>query len=148
MRGWLDALPAISSIRVSPALVGAGGVLVGTILSWIRVSGTKSNAYDVPIAFLWNYKSGSDGGIKVGLLLLALAIFVAVFAVLPGKVQARRALGGVATAIALIYTLQLQRALSAAGDGAPSLRSAIGFGVLLTIGAGIAIAIDASEPGP
>ena len=122
-------------------------MLLGTILSWIRVRGAKSNSYDVPLAFLWDYQSGADGGIKVGLVLLALAIFVGVFAILPGKVTARRVLGGVIIGVALLYTLQLARALSAV-DSAPSLLSALGFGVLVTVAAGVLVVIDNSEPPP
>ncbi|MGH9226188.1 MAG: hypothetical protein ACRD2W_20925, partial [Acidimicrobiales bacterium] len=143
----IPTLPAIGNVQLTPALIGAAGVLLATILSWIRVEGAKSNAFDVPLAFLWDYEAGSDGGLKVGLLLLAVAIFVGVFSILPGQVAARRALGGVAVAVALLYTIQLQRLLSAAGDAAPSLLSALGFGVLVTVAAGVGIVIDRTEPG-
>ncbi|MEW6154292.1 MAG: hypothetical protein AB1673_09940, partial [Actinomycetota bacterium] len=138
-------MPRVGGLAIGPALVGAAVVLLGTLMAWIRVVGARSNAFDVPVNFLWDYRA-AEGGLKVGLVLLALAVGAAVLTVLGGKVAVRRVLGGTVVAVAVLYTVQLQRALSAAGEGAPSLTSAIGFGVLLALGGGVAIAVDRSEP--
>jgi hypothetical protein len=139
-------MEGLRRFNVTPAPIGAALVLIGSVLSWIRIAGAKGSAFKVPIKFLVDYKTESGSGIKVGLLLLAIAIVAGVFCILPGQVTIRRVLGGVAIAIALLYTLQLQRALSAAGKGAPSLFSALGFGVIIVLLGAIALVVDASEP--
>lgn len=143
LAGRLPFDPA--SVRPIPALLGAGAVLLGTFFAWITIARADGNAYDVPLEFLWNHRSASGGGLKVGLLLLALAGAVGALCFLPEKVKIRRILGGAVLALTLIYIVQLQRALSAAGDGAPGLISALGFGVLLTLLGGAAIVYDPEE---
>ena len=134
-----------ASVRPIPALLGAGAVLLGTFFAWITIDEADGNAYDVPLEFLWNHDSASGGGLKVGLILLALCGAVGALCFLPGKVKVRRILGGVVLGVTLLYIVQLQRALSAAGDGAPGLISALGFGVLLTIVGAGAILYDREE---
>lgn len=134
-----------ASVRPIPALLGAGAVLLGTFFAWITIDGADGNAYDVPLEFLWDYQSASGGGLKLGLVLLALAGAVGALCFLPGKVKPRRIVGGVVIGLTLLYAVQLQRALSSAGDAAPGLISALGFGVLLTlVGAG-AIVYDTED---
>ncbi len=134
-----------ASLRPIPALLGAAAVLLGTFFAWITIDDADGNAYDVPREFLWNHQSASGGGLKVGLILLALAGAVGALCFLPGKVKPRRIIGGVVIAITLIYVVQLQRALSDAGDAAPGLLSALGFGVLLTLLGAAAIVYDRED---
>ena len=134
-----------AGVRPIPALVGAGAVLLGTFFAWITIGDADGNAYDVPLAFLVNHRSASGDGLKLGLVMLALAGAVAALCFLPGKVRARRILGGAVLAVTLVYAVQLQRALSEAGDGAPGLISALGFGVLLTLVGGAAIVYDPED---
>ena len=134
-----------ASLRPIPALLGAGALLLGTFFAWITIDSADGNAYDVPLEFLWNHDNASGGGLNVGLLLLALAGAVGALCFLPGRVKVRRILGGVALGITLLYIVQLQRALSAAGDGTPGLISALGFGVLLTLIGGGAIVYDRED---
>ncbi|HEX6597208.1 MAG TPA: hypothetical protein VF045_09745 [Acidimicrobiales bacterium] len=135
----------VAGLRPIPALLGAGTVLLGTFFAWITIDDADGNAYDVPLEFLWNHESASGGGLKVGLLLLALAGAVGALCFLPGKVKLRRIIGVAIIAITLVYVVQLQRALSDAGDAAPGLVSALGFGVLLTLVGAAAIVYDPAE---
>jgi hypothetical protein len=135
----------LAGLRPIPALLGAGTVLLGTFFAWITIDDADGNAYDVPLEFLWNHESASGGGLKVGLLLLALAGAVGALCFLPGKVKARRIIGVAIIAITVVYGVQLQRALSDAGDAAPGLVSALGFGVLLTLIGAAAIVYDSEE---
>jgi hypothetical protein len=139
-------MEGLRRFNVTPAPIGAALVLIGSVLSWIRIAGAKGSAFKVPLKFLVDYKTESGSGPKVGLLLLAIAIVAGVFCILPGQVKVRRILGGVAIVIALLYAIQLQRALSAAGSGAPSLFSALGYGVIVALLGGVALVVDGSEP--
>jgi hypothetical protein len=135
----------LSNFKISPAPIGAVVVLVGSLLPWISITGFSGNAFRVPMKFLIDYKT-TGGGLKVGLLLVAAAVVAGVFCVLPGRVLLRRIMGGVAILIAVIYVIQLQRVLSSGGKAAPSLTSAVGFGVLVVIAGGVALIVDQSEP--
>lgn len=136
---------SLDGFKLSAAPIGAVVVLIGTLLPWISITGFSGNAFRVPMKFLIDYKT-QGSGLKVGLLLVAAAVVAGVFCVLPGRVALRRAMGGVVIVIAVVYSIQLQRVLSSGGDAAPSLTSAIGFGVLVAIGGGVALIIDKSEP--
>lgn len=135
----------LGSVTISAGGIGAVLVLFGSLLPWISLKGFSGNAFRVPIKFLVDYKT-SGGGFKLGLLLVAAAVVAGVFFVLPGQVRLRRIMGVVVILIAVLYTIQLQRALSAFPD-APSLFSGIGkFGLLFTIVGGVGLIIDKSEP--
>lgn len=136
---------ALAGLKLSPALIGVAAIVLGSLISWIRMSGFNGNAFRVPLSFLFDYQT-TGGGIKVGLLLMAIVAAAGVFCVLPGKVTVRRALGGVVAFITLLYVFQLNRVLSAAGDDAPGLLSVVGFGVPIVLAGAIALAVDRTEP--
>lgn len=136
---------ALAGLKLSPAPIGVAAIVLGSLISWIRMSGFNGNAFRVPLSFLFDYQT-TGGGIKVGLLLMAIVAAAGVFCVLPGKVTVRRALGGVVAFITVLYVFQLNRVLSAAGDDAPGLLSVVGFGVPIVLAGAIALAVDRTEP--
>jgi phosphatidylserine synthase len=87
--------------------------------------------------FLFDYKTTSTGGLKVGLLLLAVAVLsvAALWRGMDKRIQ--RGAGIAAIAIPALYVLQLQRLVSAA-EGA-SLTDIVGFGVLPALVGGVLI---------
>ncbi len=137
---------SLDNFKLSPAPIGVVAVLVGALLPWISITGFSGNAFRVPMKFLIDYKT-QGSGLKVGLLLVAAAVVAGVFSLFPGRVLLRRVMGGVIILIAVVYAIQLQRVLSAGGDAAPSLFSAIGkLGLLFTIAGGVALVIDTTAP--
>lgn len=136
-RGSFDLAAIMNDRPKAFALGGAALVAVSTILPWIR-GGGSTNAFDVPISFLFDYKTTSTGGLKTGLLLLAV-VGLAVAAVLKGldkRVQLGAGVAGIV--IPALFVLQLQRLVSAAGTS--SLTDLVGFGVFPAIAGGALIA--------
>lgn len=117
------------------ALVGAGIMLISSLLNWIDLDGFTENAYNVPAVFLLDYDN--DGGPGVGLLLIALtaAVVVGVFV---AQVRWLSIVGGaVAIIVGLLYIFQVNRGLDDVGPFAPSLGDFIGIGQYLAIVGGI-----------
>jgi hypothetical protein len=135
----------LAGFKLSPAPIGVAAIVLGSLISWIRMSGFNGNAFRVPLSFLFDYQT-TGGGIKVGLLLMAIAAAAGVFCVLPGKVNVRRILGGLVALISVLYVFQLNRVLSAAGDDAPGLFSVVGFGVPIVLAGAVALTVDRTEP--
>jgi hypothetical protein len=119
------------------AIGGAALVALSSILPWSRGGGQSSTAHKISMQFLFDYKTTSTGGIKIGLLLLAVAVLavVAVWKDLDKRVQLGA--GIAAIAIPALYLVQLQRLVSAA-EGA-SLTDIVGFGVLPALAGGVLI---------
>lgn len=135
--GSIDLASVMNDRPKAFALGGAALVALSTILPWIR-GGGSTNAFDVQIMFLFDYKTTSTGALKIGLPLLAVAV-LAVAAVLKGldkRVQLGAGIAGIG--IPALYVLQLQRFVSAAGTG--SLTDLVGLGVLPAIVGGALIA--------
>ena len=135
--GSFDLASVMNDRPKAFALGGAALVAISTILPWIR-GGGSTNAFDVPISFLFDYKTTSTGGLKTGLLLLAV-VGLAVAAVLKGldkRVQLGAGVAGIV--IPALFVLQLQRLVSAAGTS--SLTDLVGFGVFPAIAGGALIA--------
>ena len=162
---WVDgrllvARGAAPAVRATPAAAGAtfdfqailadrtksfalGGallVLLSSILPWFRGGGTSTNAFDVQLQFLFDYKTTSTGGLKVGWLLLALAIAIVVAVVKNADTRIVMGAGIGAIAVAALFGIQLQRFVSKV-PGA-SLTDAIGFGVLLAAAGGALVAFS------
>jgi hypothetical protein len=117
-------------------LGGALLLVVSSLLPWLR-GGASGNAFDVPIKFLLDYKISSNNGLKVGWLLIACAIVIVIAVVKNADERIVRGGGIAAIAVAVLYTIQLQRLVSAA-PGA-SLTDVIGFGVLLAAAGGVLV---------
>ena len=135
--GSFDLASVMNDRPKALALGGAALVAISTILPWIR-GGGSTNAFEVQIMFLFDYKTTSTGGLKIGLPLLAVAA-LAVAAVVKGldkRVQLGAGIAGMS--IPALYVLQLQRFVSAAGTG--SLTDLVGFGVLPASAGGALIA--------
>jgi hypothetical protein len=116
------------------ALGGALLVALASLLPWLRGGGASSNSFDVPVQFLFDYKTASDG-IKLGWLLLIVAAAIIVVVVKGADPRITRGAGIVAIAVAALYVVQLQRLVSSA-DGA-SLTDFVGVGVLVAAVGGL-----------
>ena len=110
-------------------LIPAAGIVLGAILPWFRLKTLASkSSLDVSLMFLFDYKTGSDE-LKLGWLLLA----VAIVSLVPAEKIVHQIALGVAAGAAALYTLQLQR-LASEGAGV-SLTDLLGFGVVVTLAA-------------
>ena len=118
----------------------AVALAVCSFLPWIKTGRVSESSFKVQVAFLFDYKSSSPGGVKVGhlLLLLAVALFAASF--VPALATPSRAIGGIAAVVATVFATQVQRLYSQI-PGGPSLFSSLGIGVYLTVVVGIAAAL-------
>lgn len=122
-------------------LVGAALYALASVLPWLKANGRSANAFDVPLEFLLSYKSTTDLGTDLGVLLLALAVAGAAAVLLTPKPAFRRATGSVALAVALLYVVQVQQLLGAVdAPGRPGLFSALGFGVYLALVGAVVLA--------
>jgi hypothetical protein len=118
--------------------VGAAVLLLGILLPWGR-QGAQGSGFDIPITFLVDYKTEGSGGLKLGLLLLALAIAGLVFTTVRTDLQQYRLyMGGAAAGAMVIYLIQLQRVASALDV---SVTKFVGVGVFVTLLGAIALAI-------
>jgi hypothetical protein len=124
------------SRRTAAAIIGAGLVALASVAPWLRL-GASSNAFDIPLSFLIDYKTTSDG-MKVGWLLLAVAAGAVVVALMRLDVRAMRAVGGVAVAIPALFVVQMYRFLDASGG--PGLSDVLGIGLVPAVGGGLVIA--------
>jgi hypothetical protein len=130
------------------AVGGAALIALSSILPWLR-GGGSSNSFKVPVQFLFDYKSTSNDGIKVGWLLVAFAVAIVVVIVRNANEKVARAVGVATVAVTVLYVVQLQRLVSAAGDAGgvePSLTDFLGFGVLPAAAGGV-LAAFASKLG-
>lgn len=134
------AVPTATSAKPRPALgardlVPPAVVVLAAFLPWIRVpNGPSSNSFDVALMFLFQLRTTSTD-LKLGFLLLAAAVALAI----PGQPKVRRIAAGVVVGVCGLYLVQLQRLLGES-PGAPSLTSVAGFGVLVAA-AGAAAAL-------
>ena len=120
----------------TPPVVGAAALAVGTLLPWTRSDFGSGSSFDVPISFLWS--TTPSNGVKLGVLLLLLAIAGGVVAVLPDVQRFRVAIGGVAALCTVVFVIQLQRALS---GSSLNVTDVLGFGVLVALAGAIALAV-------
>jgi len=130
------------------ALAGAVAIALSAVLPWLRIGGRSADGFDVPVEFLLSYDSDLDTGVKLGLLLILLgAVGVAAVLLLPDP-RWRRGAGLAASAIAVVYVVQVQRLLSAGpARGRPGLLSILGFGVYVALGGGLALAFAPRRDG-
>jgi hypothetical protein len=124
----------------SRPVIAAAFLAFAGFLPWAR-GGITSSGFDIPIAFLFNYKTTGRGGLSVGLVLLAAGIAAGAGVVLPDRDVWRRAAGFAGAAVAGLYVVQLQRVVSATGGGT-SLFKIFGFGALVAAVAGLVLALD------
>ena len=111
-------------------LIPAGGIIVGTLLSWLRLKGlSTSNSFDLPLLFLLDFKTKSRA-LKLGWLLL----LAAVATVAPLEKRFHQIALGVVTGACVVYVIQLQRLVSSAGGGV-SITDVLGIGPIVTLAA-------------
>jgi hypothetical protein len=108
-------------------LIPAGGIFLGALLGWVRKG--AGNSFDVPLLFLFDYKTSSTA-LKLGWILLIAA------GVLLAPVEKRFHLIALSVTVGagLLYLLQAQRLVSDLGAGI-SVTDFIGLGVVVTIAA-------------
>lgn len=134
-------LQAILADRTK-AFAGGGALLMllSSLLPWFRSGGSKSS-YGIPIKFLFDYKLPTFSGPKIGWLLLAFGVAVVVAVVKNADQRIVIGSGIGATAVAVLYMIQLQRAVSAT-PGA-SFTDFIGLGAVLAAAGGLLVAFAA-----
>jgi len=120
------------------AVGGAALVALSSVLPWFRAGGQSSGATKISMQFLFDYKTHSTGGIKIGHLLWVVAVLAiaAVWRGLDKRVQLGA--GIAAIVISVLYVVQLQRYVSAFHG--VSLTDTLGFGVLPALVGGAFIA--------
>lgn len=91
--------------------------MLAAFLPWLSAPGTSSNAFDVPLSFLWSPESAGTG-VKMGIPLIVLGAAGAGLSFLPRTKQIRRMLGSVALFAAIAYVGQLFRVVDKLGGGA------------------------------
>ena len=133
---------SISTFGGDRVLVTASAVALAvcSFLPWIKTGRVSASSFKVKVAFLFDYKTSSPGGIKIGHLLLLLAVALFAASLVPALAAPSRAIGGLAAVIATVFATQVQRLYSQV-PGAPGLFSALGIGVYLTVIVGIAAAL-------
>jgi hypothetical protein len=137
-KGSFDLQAMMADRTKAFAVGGAALIALASILPWLR-GGGSSNSYKVSIQFLFDYKTTSNGGIKVGWLLMALAIAIVAVIAKNGDQRVARGAGIAAIVVAVLFVIQLQRLVSAVKDSGAktSLTDVLGFGVLPAIAGGI-----------
>ena len=120
----------------TPPVVGAAVLALGTLLPWTRSAFGSGSGFDVPVTFLWSMSSAS--GIKLGLVLLLLAVAGGVLASLAGMQRYRAVAGGVAALCIVVFVAQLQRALR---GSSLNIGDVLGFGVVVALAGAIALAV-------
>jgi len=132
--------PAARKLPV-PALVGGAIAGLAGFAPWLTPGGSTSNGFDVPAKFLIDYKTSGGGGLKLGLVVLAVAIAGGVLAAIPGMGVLRRVCGWACVLAGALYVVQLQRLLSAF-SGSPSLFDTVGIGALIAVAGGLVLALS------
>jgi zinc-ribbon domain len=133
----------VAGRSVPPLALGGGlALMAASLLPWISTEGVPStNAFDIPIQFIWDLNTG-DGPIKIGLVLLALGAAAAALSFVPRTTAIRRIWGSVGLAIVLGFVLQVYRSIDAAGGSFGDVFSTIGIGVYLALAGAIATQIS------
>jgi hypothetical protein len=128
-----------ANLRILP-LIGAALVVVGALLSWISIEGAgSSNAFDVPLQFLWDPDGATDAGLNIGILLLIVGVGGAVMTFLPATGGLRRAAGMVAILVPIIFVVQVLQLFEGASF-ADVMTEAVSFGVYTTLVGGFLLA--------
>jgi hypothetical protein len=129
----------IGGVRITTPLVGGALVLVGALLPWVGTAGASKSAFGVPLKVLFDPKSQTAGGLKVGFVMVvlgALAVAAGLGRVPP---QVGKVAGGAAVALAALFLGQLQRAIGQVQ--AASVFGVLGMGVYLTTAGGVLAAM-------
>jgi hypothetical protein len=144
-------LQAIMADRPKAFAIGGAALLVlSSILPWLR-GGGSSNSFKIAMQFLFDYKTTSNDGVKVGWLLLVFAVAIVVVIVRNGDERISRGLGIAAIVVSVLYVVQLQRWVSAVSDsgaGGVSLTDVVGFGVLPAIAGGVLVTFSSKFGAP
>ena len=138
---------AMGGLALRPLPLIAGVLLiVSTFIDWVQaiLSGPGANSWDVPLPFLWDYKSLAE--FDLGWLLVVLGLAALAIGIVPGKVRGYTGLIGVlAIVIVLVFVIQLSRWASfyfGAGFG-DVMQNAVSAGPYLALGGGVLLLIGA-----
>jgi drug/metabolite transporter superfamily protein YnfA len=121
-------------------LIGAVVAGVSTLLNWLDLGFTSANGFDVPVAFLVDYKTVADSSFTVGLVALVLAVvaLAAAFVRQPAMRIAARVAGGLLVLVGLAYMVQMYRVADTADV---SLSDLMGVGPLVAIVGGVTVLV-------
>jgi hypothetical protein len=130
-----------------PVSTGAALVALAVFLPWIDFGEFSSsvNALDVPLAFLFSWENGADGGLGLGLVLFLLAAAAFALRHLSGLEKRAKIPGALCVPLIVMFLVQMNALLGAFDGGdpeatieTPSLFDIVGMGAWLAlIGAGL-----------
>lgn len=127
--------------------IGAAVVVAGALLPWLTFPNTAAvGSPDVPLQFLIDIRTTARGPLDLAVVLVGAAVIALIATVRPGLGRIRRIAGWTAVVLPTIYVAQVQRMLSDFGEGAPSLISTVGIGVLVTAVGGLIVALAPDAP--
>jgi hypothetical protein len=133
--------------RVTPIVVGAVLIAAGAFLPWLTFPSTPSRGSpSIPVQFLVDIRTTARGPIDLVVPLLVAAVVGVGATVVPGWGRARRIAGWSVVVMTSIFVGQLQRLLGDFGEGGPSLVSAAGIGVVVTLAGGLVLALAPDAP--
>lgn len=126
-------------------LVGAVGVIVGSLLSWLAEgSGSDFSSFKLPVGNLFDNTNTSQDP-KTGYFLIAAAIVGIVCCFVPKAGWVRIVCGVIAVAAPVLYAIQVNDAISRYSTysfARPNLADVLGPGVWVTAIAGLVLAIS------
>jgi hypothetical protein len=123
-------------------LLGAGVVVLGTVLPWFRQvgGGSTSDAYGVPLAFLGGWRHLAESGFDLGTALLIAAIVGGVVSMVRGGGIVRRVIGLAMILVCALYVLQWQDFLNVGQAGlgtGTNVWDIADYGVLVSFGGAV-----------
>ena len=121
-------------------LAGVAAVVVGTLLDWTKGGLESSNAFDIPLRFLWDIHV-TGGGLKIGVALVVVAAAGGLLSIFPLTGMLTRLLALVAAAICVLYGIELGRLLDEGGRSFGDLFDYLGAGVYVSLAGSVLMAL-------
>jgi hypothetical protein len=143
----LSAPVRIGGVRLTTQLIGGALIVVGSFLPWVSAAGglATENGFGVPLKVLFDPKTQSPSGAKIGFLTIVLGALTIAAGLKRLPLVVGRVAGGVALVVATAFLAQLQRAMGQAQVA--TVFGVLGMGVYLTALGGLMAAMSkGSQP--
>lgn len=130
---------SLQGLKLNPSTGGAALIAIGAFLPWVRGSGLKGNAFDLPASVLWSSPtSTSDGPVDIWVLLAVVAIVAVVFSLRPDGAKVTRGAGIAAIAIPALFLVFLLRLAS---EFDISVTEIVNIGPLVVLSGGVLLTV-------